>query len=123
MTLRDELYTITASLSDGKNVSYIMSLHPESVIYKAHFPCHPITPGVCIIRVAVELAELYLNCRLVLFKVRSVKFLSVISPEKMKEVDYRLSGISKEADICTFQCYVTAKDAVLAKMSLICKKQ
>lgn len=123
MTLRDELYTITASLSDDKNAVYTLSLHPESVIYKAHFPSHPITPGVCIVRAAVELAELFLDCRLTLVKVKNVKFLSVISPEETKEVVYRISSFKEEGDLQSFQCNVTANDIVMAKMSLSCKKQ
>lgn len=122
MTLRNELYTITASQSDCKNVAYTLSLHSESVIYKAHFPDHPITPGVCIIRTAVELAEFYLNCHLMLFKVRSVKFLSVISPNETKEIIYRLSSFKEEEENLSLQCIVTANEAVLAKMSLTCKK-
>lgn len=123
MMLRDELYTITASHLEGQTASYTLRLHPDSVIYKAHFPGQPITPGVCIIRTAVELAEIHFDCPLTLFVVKNVKFLSVISPEETKEVVCRLYGFKEEADMLSFQCVVTANNAVHAKMSLSCKKK
>lgn len=123
MMLRDELYTIMSSHSDVHIASFTLRLHPDSIIYKAHFPGHPITPGVCIIRTAVELAEIHLNCPLALFVVKNVKFLSVVSPEETKEVVCRLSGFKEEADMVSFQCVVTANNVVHAKMSLSCKKK
>lgn len=123
MTLLNELYTIAASHTDLLKAEYTLQLRSDSIIYKAHFPKHPITPGVCIIRMAVELAESYLESQLTLFTVKSVKFLSVISPEETKEVVYILSCFKKEGNILSFKCNVTVNEAVLAKMSLICKIQ
>ena len=41
----------------GLMVSYTIKLIPSCVIYQAHFPGEPITPGVCIVQMAKELIE------------------------------------------------------------------
>ena len=46
----------------------------DSPIYKAHFPGFPVTPGVCIVGMAVELASLFFPWK----EVRIVGFLLVL---------------------------------------------
>ena len=40
---------------DHEAMTADIRLLPDNVIYKAHFPEKPITPGVCIVQMAVEL--------------------------------------------------------------------
>ena len=49
--LEGVLYTV---VSRGDNEATVRLL-PESPIYKAHFPGYPITPGVTILQMALEL--------------------------------------------------------------------
>ena len=59
MKLLDSLFSIvSASSEDGRHV-YTIRLNPEHFIYKAHFPGEPITPGVCIMQIAIELRSRY----------------------------------------------------------------
>ena len=49
MRLINKMFSI---VSEGETVR--IQLHPEHVIYQAHFPGSPITPGVCIIQYKVR---------------------------------------------------------------------
>ena len=57
MELKNSLYQITGKETNGTAVSYDLQLDASHVIYQAHFPGEPITPGVCIIQIAKELLE------------------------------------------------------------------
>lgn len=59
---------------------FTIRLNPEHKIYRAHFPGDPITPGVCIIQIGLELLGLALGCGLELCRVKNVKFLSILRP-------------------------------------------
>ncbi|MBR3096653.1 MAG: hydroxymyristoyl-ACP dehydratase, partial [Bacteroidales bacterium] len=48
--LRGILYDIVTV--DGSGVT--LRLLPESPVYKGHFPGYPITPGVCLVEMALE---------------------------------------------------------------------
>lgn len=51
MILEGNIYTTTSRSENGATVRLI----PESPIYKAHFPGYPITPGVALLQIALEL--------------------------------------------------------------------
>ena len=58
MELKNNLYSIISADEAGK--SFRLRLIPDCVIYRAHFPELPVTPGVCIIQIVSELlAELF----------------------------------------------------------------
>ena len=50
MILKNSLYKIASSNAEEK--SFNLELVPDCLIYRAHFPEQPITPGVCIIQIA-----------------------------------------------------------------------
>ena len=80
MILKNSLYVIEGqSVAEG-TVCYDIRLQADHTIYKAHFPGEPITPGVCVIQMAKELLEDYLQRRLTIKAVKNVKFLAVVSP-------------------------------------------
>lgn len=123
MKLKNNLYTISGSETTDKGVNYNIRLNPDCVIYKAHFPEQPVTPGVCIVEIAHELLEEYYNCPLEVKLVKNVKFLSVISPLEVKDITYQLQNIKEDED-GTIKVQVTAvsDDTVYAKISLTCQK-
>lgn len=51
-------------------------LLPESVVYPAHFPGWPVTPGVCLLRIVTEI--LYPGKRIA--AARSLRFLTPVLP-------------------------------------------
>ncbi len=122
MKLLDRLYTITSkcTVTDGEH-KYFIKLNPDSTIYKAHFPGNPITPGVCILQIAIELIQDALEKTLLVDTVKNVKFLKIIVPEETPEVQYQLQRISEEDDIIKYKVTVSAEEVEYAKLSLICR--
>ncbi len=134
MQLKNNLYTILNTEIDAQGGKFLLRLHPEHVIYQAHFPGQPITPGVCIVQMGKELLEEYLRqttenalespIELQVVKVKNVKFLSVISPTETTEITYQLGKlmISEEMQEVKAQIVVSSKEEVKAKISLTCKQ-
>ena len=59
---------------------YRIRLNPDHIIYKAHFPEQPITPGVIIVRIAVELLGVSLGRKVRLVAAPNVKFSAPLFP-------------------------------------------
>ncbi len=116
MTLKDELYTVTAHNADAQQ--YTISMNPDSIIYAAHFPGHPVTPGVCIVQIVQELAADALGIPLDISEMVSVKFINVLTPQNGSTIDCTLD-ITKEVPIKVKATLRTA-DTTIAKLSLLC---
>ena len=116
------LYSIISKeIADDGGVFHLR-LNPECIIYKAHFPEQPITPGVCITQIAVELAEIIVGHSLQMIGIRNVKFLSIMTPDTQTEVTYNISIKSSDEKETRIQAVAQSDDVVYAKMSLICKR-
>ena len=117
MKLKNELYLI----KEMDNNSVSIELLRDSVIYRAHFPEQPITPGVCIIQIATELlSEMYAHM-FELSRISNAKFLVVINPENTKEVTYKIKKItlSEEDKTAKVSIEVTDRETVFTKLSLV----
>ena len=101
-------------------VSYDIRLQPDHTIYKAHFPGEPITPGVCVIQIAKELLEDYLQRPLAIKAVKNVKFLAVVSPLQHPGVRYTFRQIQATPDAVTAQVDVTDGDTTMTAISFTC---
>jgi len=123
MKLKTNLYAITSSEQTPKGINYQIRLNPDCMIYKAHFPQQPVTPGVCIVEMGHELLEHHMQCPLAVKMVKNVKFLSIISPLEVLDITYELTNIKEEdGGVVKAQMVVTSADKVYAKISLICQK-
>lgn len=78
MELRNNLYEVESIDKEMSRVT--VRLKPDSVIYSAHFPGNPVTPGVCIIGMAVEAFGLLEGHTWLIDEVVNAKFLAVMSP-------------------------------------------
>ena len=87
MKLQDNLYTILSQQQADGLPAFRVRINPEWPIYKAHFPGHPITPGVCIVQMVQELLQIYLGREINLVKAKNVKYLAIVTPEEMSELD------------------------------------
>ena len=86
--LADGFYTIVRQeeLPLGEFLA-VIRLNPEHDIYKAQFPGYPITPGVCIVKVASEILSSFkvgagLSCA------DNVKFLTPLSPDADEPIEF-----------------------------------
>ena len=91
-------------------------LEPDNVIFKAHFPNYPITPGAVQIRVATELLENHLGKALVLAKIRDLKFIQPLSPGA--EVTYSFTKLLDEGSRLKGELIVRSEEKVFSRMSL-----
>lgn len=119
MRLTDDLFIIREH-SDNQ---YGIELQPECRIYKAHFPGMPITPGVCIIQIAVELLADLLGYDVALTEVVNAKFLKVINPLEDSSVDYIFKKVTTNPDDNAIKALVqvTKGDVVYTKLTITCK--
>ncbi len=128
MQLRNNLYTVTQRAVEGLTGSYTLELQPSCVIYQAHFPGRPITPGVCIVQICQELLEDMLLCAGLphttkIAMVKNVKFLSVLSPDEDTAVVYQMKKVELSEDNTELkaQVVVSAGEEAKAKISLVLK--
>lgn len=123
MQLKNNLYTIAhKQLEEGYSGSlYELELIPSSVIYQAHFPGEPITPGVCIVQMGKELVEDALQQELHISYVKNVKFLSILTPTQSTSATFLLQKItfSEDGKEVKAQIVVTSGDEAKAKLSMI----
>lgn len=123
MLLKNSLYNIKSQ--DALNSVFTIELNPDCFIYKAHFPELPITPGVCIIQVAMELFSELCGAALDLESVANAKFLSVINPGITKNLTYSFNKITVSDDSSRYKVSVVVadEDTTYTKLSLCFRKQ
>ena len=121
MILKNELYGIEGQHPHGETVTYDISLRAGHFIYQAHFPGEPITPGVCVIQIAKELLEDYLQRPLAIRSIKQVKFLAVISPRQHPQVRYTFGPLQASPLGLKTVVDVTAGDTHMAHISFTCQ--
>ena len=83
----------TAPTEGEGDAVYRIVLHPDSPIYRAHFPGRPITPGACIIQIVQELSQRHFaDSSLQVRHLGAVKFLALLEPQHHPTVEVVLSG-------------------------------
>ena len=110
--LRGILYEPVRADAGGATVRLL----PESAVYRGHFPGYPITPGVCLVQMALELigemaGQAGGNVRLV--GAKNIKFTSPVIPEEGAELRFNLSGTDGNWSV-----EVWSGEVLSAKMSL-----
>ncbi|MCF0166409.1 MAG: 3-hydroxyacyl-ACP dehydratase [Bacteroidales bacterium] len=116
------LYSILSENRAEQGCEYAVRLNPEHCIYRAHFPGQPITPGVCILQIAIDLLVRFAEKPLGLVKAKNIKFLNIIDPQKTPEATYSFNKILFEDGLWQAQVNVTAAGVTCAKLSIICKE-
>ncbi len=118
MKLQDNLYTILSQQEEAGLAAFQLRIHPEWPIYKAHFPGHPITPGVCIVQMVQELLQRALRRDVTLRKAKNVKYLAIISPEEVGELTVSFTKIEEQPDgSLKVQAQVASGETIYTKLS------
>ena len=112
--LQGILYETIAVDADGATVRLL----PESPVYQGHFPGYPITPGVCLVEIALELiAEMADQVghdeKVRLVGAKNIKFTSPIIPAEGMELRFNLGGEGSERTV-----EILSGETLCAKMSL-----
>ncbi len=122
MRLRDSLYFVKSKTPADGGWLYALSMNAECVIYKAHFPGSPITPGVCLVQTGVELLSDASGEELNLCCVKNVKFLSILHPDSPL-IRVLIHKISEADGLTKAQIDIESSGVPIAKMLLICRRK
>ena len=118
MQFLDDLL-ITQSITETENgFTAVLRCTPEHLIYQAHFPGNPITPGACLLQTAGELLQRKIGRPLFLKSSKNVKYLNVLIPAEDKEVRFVFSNLAESETECKVQVVITDEAKVYTKMSL-----
>lgn len=116
MILKDHLFTITSK--DEAAAAYEVRINPAWPIYQAHFPGHPITPGVCIVQMVQELLSDLQGRPLMLSQAKTVKYVQLISPEEVTQLTVSFAKIEEQPDgAVKVQAQVSSGDTLYTKIS------
>ena len=126
--LQGILYETIAVDATGATIRLL----PESPVYQGHFPGYPITPGVCLVEIALELIaemadqvghdegevghderEVGHDERVRLVGAKNIKFTSPIIPAEGMELRFNLGGEGSERTV-----EILSGETLCAKMSL-----
>lgn len=118
MKLLDNFFNIENISSAGDETCCRIRLNPQHVIYGAHFPGNPITPGVCIIQMVSEVLELITGSRLHLKHITNVKFLRTLSPDKDPYADMVFREIVDDNGITKVKVSVRNGEQQFSQLSM-----
>ena len=110
---------ITQSITDTENsFTAVLRCNPRHLIYQAHFPGNPITPGACLLQIAGELMQRKTGRTLYMKSSKNVKYLNVLVPAEDKEVRFVFSNLAEIDTECKAQVVIADEAQVYTKMSL-----
>lgn len=118
MQFLDELFIFQSIESTENGFTTLLRCNPEHLIYQAHFPGNPITPGACLLQTAGELLQRKLGRPLFLKASKNVKYLNVLVPAEGKEVRFTFSNLVESEIECKAQVVIADEASVYTKMSL-----
>ena len=126
--LQGILYELVSVDAAGATIRLL----PDSPVYKGHFPGYPITPGVCLVEIALELiaemadqvghderevghdeGEVGHDERVRLVGAKNIKFTNPIIPSEATELRFNLGGEGSERTV-----EILSGETLCAKMSL-----
>lgn len=118
MRLQNEMFVIEQS-NDNE---IMLKLNAEHLIYKAHFPGNPITPGVCLIQIITELLQIRLQEQLTLRKIINLKFIAPISPITNPTIGVSFLRNTKNDSEVKTKGTIQSGETILTKFSLVFDK-
>ena len=112
--LRGILYELVSADAAGATIRLL----PESPVYQGHFPGYPITPGVCLVEIALELMgemadQVGPDGKVRLVAAKNIKFMSPVLPTETTELRFNLAGEGNGRTVEIF-----AGETLCARMSL-----
>ncbi len=114
MRLNGDLFRIESrmeGLPQGQS-GFNIILNPDHLIYKAHFPGQPVTPGVCILQMLQELLSIQVGKQLFIKNIKNAKFISMMSPVTDARVSVLFSSVTPEDGGIKAQGVVARRDDI-----------
>lgn len=121
MAMIDDLYEIVGRKTENEIISFSVELNPSSRIYAAHFPGTPITPGACIIQIALELTNKLVGKELEIEEIKNVKFLNILSPIDNPIVEFVFKPLTVDGETVKAKVEVKDNNKTFTTISILCK--
>jgi 3-hydroxyacyl-[acyl-carrier-protein] dehydratase len=115
---QDNLFSIVSERKADNRADFTIRLNGKHPIYTGHFPNEAITPGVCIVQMAVDLFSHTAQQEHHLVKAKNVKFLQIIRPDEHPEIHYMLTWEKSEEGFYVVKVLVDDGAVTFSKMSL-----
>lgn len=117
--LKDNLYQIVSHKELSENsFKYEIALLENSPIYKVHFPGKPVTPGACLIEIAKELIEIYLDRKVILTMAANIKFVKLLEPSETPKIDFVFTVKDNEESLFKVELVIQFQNIIYTKMVL-----
>jgi 3-hydroxyacyl-[acyl-carrier-protein] dehydratase len=123
--LKDDFFSIIIhSITDTRQAEFTIALNPEHTIYKAHFPGNPITPGVCILQMAIELFSFLQQTDFKVKKIKTAKFIHPILPTIHPVLHYQIGWEEVIEDNSSYvKIQVYQDDIIFSKINMYMEKK
>lgn len=118
MNRLDDFFIIDAVEAVAGGYACRVRLDGGHVIYRAHFPGDPITPGACLVDMACKVFARCLGRPMALRRVDTVKFLHVARPAEVGDLTISYTCIKSVEEDCSVRILIADEKRVYAKMSL-----
>jgi len=114
--LENSFYTVEKTESAENIYRIVVVLNVSHEIYKAHFPENPITPGVCLLQMALELLNGKFERNLRLVEAKSIKYLKVINPLVNRKIEFIIQ-YKTENDLIFADINIVVGETIFTKVS------
>ena len=122
-----QFFTLEAGEKNGNSATYRCRLHPETPVFKAHFPGFPVLPGVLTLKMvvdAINASQFFSTQMLTVQSIGNAKYLAVVNPQETQEVEISVAlKTEKNADepaVFQFKATVQNGETRFATFSFSC---
>ncbi len=119
-----DFYTVEQGSATADRVKCMCRLNGESPLFAAHFPGHPVLPGVLLLKMVIDVLGMPFAHRAVswqLVELHNAKYLSVINPQETRYVIIDAELNERQPDgHCRFKAVVADEEHRYAVFSLTC---
>ena len=122
MKLLGDFFMLDNLVQGTDELHAVLKTVPGHFVYRAHFPGCPITPGVFLVQVVVELAAVAWHRSLMIKTVKNVKYLSQLDPNLFPVVEVAVSRMECNRETLgetKLTAHISKGDSVFAKIELM----
>src|SRR6185295_12355612 len=98
MILLIDFFKILSVEKSGGRHNIAIELNPLHKIFNGHFPGQPVVPGVCMVQMLKEILEHLFGKPFAMKQASQLKFLSILDPNKVRNLDVEISVLKEDAD-------------------------
>jgi 3-hydroxyacyl-[acyl-carrier-protein] dehydratase len=115
-TANNNLFSIHKITHEDGIIRASLGINKNSDILKGHFPGHPIVPGACMLQITKEVLEEALNLSLRLKKADHLKFITMIDPANISNIQLEISCKYPEDETISIIARLSNPDIVYFKL-------